>query len=483
MLVGVVLGIAFGCIPGLTGTTAITLCLTLIYALPTITGVCLVVGVYIGGTSGGLISAILLNVPGTPASIATSYDGYPMAMNGQAGKALGTGIFFSFIGGCISFIALFLIAEPLGRLALKFTNKELFCIIFFALTLISGLCGKSVWKGLISAFVGFSLSLVGVSTVDGTMRLTMGITELNNGFNMIPALIGAYAITELIKSSTVGKATQVTRNYKIKGLGFSGKEFVGQLPNALRSSVIGTLIGILPGIGGGTSNILSYMAAKNMSKTPEKFGTGYIGGVVASETANNASVGGALIPMLTLGIPGDGFSAVFIGALMLKGLSIGPLFMTKHVDVAYALFAALVIANLITLIVEYFFIRAFVKLLYVPKNILLSVVMVLAIVGAFSLNNRLFDSWSLLFFGALGYFFTKIDMPLTPLILGFILGDDCESYLRIALQTTQGSFVPFLKSPICIIFLVLAVLSLILAPRLIARSNRASGAPAVGRKK
>ena len=280
-------------------------------------------------------------------------------------------------------------------------------------------------------------------------------------------------MSELIKSTAKAQKLQkVNTDFKIKGFGFTWQEFKEQLGNFFRSALIGTGIGILPGIGGMTSNLLAYMAAKNSSKTPEKYGTGYIGGVVAPETANNASVGGAMVPLLALGIPGDGFTAVVLGALMLQGLTPGPLFMIKSANVAYAIFAALIIANIFTIFVEYFFIRGFVRLLSVPKHVLMSVVIVLAMVGAFGINNRIFDAWTVLFFGVLGYLVTKLDFPLTPLILGLILGADCEEYLRIALQITKGSFFEMCKDPVTLVFLLLSVASIALAPRMVRRANK-----------
>ena len=445
IMAGVLLGIIFGCIPGLTGSIALALCLPLIYTLDIIQSMCLIMGIYIGGCSGGLISAILINVPGTPSNIATSFDGHPMAAKGEAGKALGTGIFYSFLGGTFSFIILFAIAGPLGRVAVQMGKGNLFALTFFALTLVSGLCGKSILKGLTMALIGMALSMIGISAVDGTPRLTMGLRELNAGLQIIPALIGLYAVSELIKSTAKAQKLQkVNTDFKIKGFGFTWQEFKEQLGNFFRSALIGTGIGILPGIGG----------------------------IVAPETANNASVGGAMVPLLALGIPGDGFTAVVLGALMLQGLTPGPLFMIKSATVAYAIFAALIIANIFTIFVEYFFIRGFVRLLSVPKHVLMSVVIVLAMVGAFGINNRIFDAWTVLFFGVLGYLVTKLDFPLTPLILGLILGADCEEYLRIALQITKGSFFEMCKDPVTLVFLLLSVASIALAPRMVRRANK-----------
>jgi putative tricarboxylic transport membrane protein len=418
-----------------------------------------------------LISAILLNIPGAPGNIATAYDGAPMARNGQAGRALGTGIFYSFLGGSFSFLVLFMVAEPIARMAVRFGPIEYFSITLFSLTMIAGLSGTSLLKGLAVGLIGVSLSFIGISAVDGASRMTMGIAELNGGLQLLPALIGLYAVSELIKASRTQKIESITQNYKIKGFGFSWHDFKQQFVNFIRSALIGTGIGILPGIGGITSNIMAYSVAKSTSKHPEKFGTGIIDGVVAPETANNASIGGALVPLLTLGIPGDGFTAIVLGALMVHGLTPGPLLMVNNGGFVYAIFASLIIANLLCVGIEYFGIRIFVKMLKISKHILMPVILVLSVVGAIGLNNRLFDAWTVLIFGLLGFVFSKLNFPLTPIILGFILGPIAETNLRRALMLTRGNLLPFITKPISCIFLILTVVSIFLAPRLVAKNS------------
>lgn len=469
ILVGVVLGIIFGAIPGLTGSMAVALCLPLTYKLDAITAMGLIMGIYIGGCSGGLISAILLKIPGTPSSIATTYDGYPMAARGEAGKALGVGIVYSFLGGFFSFLVLFFVAPSIARVAVRFSPIEYFSIAIFSLTMISSLSGKSLVKGLASGFIGIMLSFIGISAVDATPRLTFGISELNAGLSLLPALIGLFAVSELINSRVSKDKIEVITDYKIKGFGFSMREFKDQIGNFIRSSLIGTGIGILPGIGGITSNLISYVTAKNSSKYPEKFGTGIIDGIVASETANNASIGGALVPLITLGIPGDGFTAIVLGAFMVHGLTPGPLLMKNSSTLVYAIFASLIIANIMMIIVEFMGIRIFVRLLSIPKHVLMSVILVLSIVGAIGMNNRVFDAWTVLVFGFIGFGMSKLDFPMSPIILGFILGPLAEINLRRGLMMTQGSIIPFITSPISAIFLALAVFSILLTLK---RSNK-----------
>jgi putative tricarboxylic transport membrane protein len=460
---GVAVGIIFGAIPGLTATMAVALCLPLTFGMLPVQGMALLIGLYIGGVSGGLISAVLIKIPGTPSSIATTFDGHPMAQKGEAGKALGAGVFFSFLGGLFSFFVLFFISPPLAEIALRFGPQEYFAIAVFSLTLIASLSTGSTVKGLMAGVVGVLLSCVGTAPIDAFPRFTFGFYDLDGGFNLLPALVGLFAISEILKTaeSDVEVRQQDIQSFKIKGFGFSRKEFVGQMGNFVRSSLIGTGIGILPGIGGGTSNILSYIAAKKASKHPELFGTGVLDGIVASETANNASVGGALVPLLAMGIPGDTVTAMLLGGLMIHGLSPGPLLFTTSGDIVYGIFAALIVANFAMLFMEYFGMRFFVKLMRIPKHIMLPIIIILCAVGAYGLNNRVFDAWSLLFFGAIGYGFEKLGFPLPPIILGFILGPIAETNLRRGLMLSQGDFLPFLTKPIAGTFLAVAFISVV----------------------
>lgn len=465
ILLGVAVGIVFGAIPGLTATMAVALCIPLTFGMSAVDSMALLVGLYIGGVSGGLISAILLKIPGTPSSIATTFDGHPMAQNGQAGKALGTGVFFSFLGGLLSFLILFFISPPLASVALRFGPFEYFAIAVFSLTMIASVSAGSTVKGLMSGLIGVILASVGTAPIDAYPRFTFGFYELDGGFNLLPALIGLFAISEILKAAE--SSTDITQgdiqDYRIKGLGFTVKEFVGQIGNFFRSSLIGTGIGILPGIGGGTSNILSYLTAKKSSKHPEKFGTGIIDGIVASESANNASIGGALVPLMTLGIPGDTVTAMLLGGFMIHGVTPGPLLFQNSGDLVYAIFAALIVANVVMLGMSYLGMRGFVRLLKIPKYILLPVIIGLCVVGSYGLNNRVFDVWSLLFFGFLGYGLEKLKFPLVPVILGFILGPIAETNLRRGLMLSQGSFVPFVTRPIAAVFLAVAAASIILS--------------------
>ena len=467
VFVGTLVGILFGCIPGLTATMAIAMFLPMTYGMAATEGQATLMALYIGGISGGLISAILLNIPGTPASMATCLDGTRLARKGQAGKALGVGIVFSFMGTILSLLALVGISPALANIAIKFGPWEYFSITVFSLTLIITLSEENLVKGLITGIIGLMLATVGLAPIDSVSRYTFGSNALNGGFDILTVLVGVFAISEILlaaenshKPSASQKATVIT-DFNIKGFGFSLKEFFSQIPNCIRSALIGIGLGILPGIGSGTSNMLSYTIAKNQSKHPEKFGTGIIDGVVASETANNATIGGTIIPLLTLGIPGDSTSALLLGALIMKGVQPGPLIFRAHGEVVYAIYAAVALSSLFMLLIMFFGMKGFVKILKVPQPLLLPLVFVLCMVGAYGTNNRIFDCWALIFFGLVGYLLRKGNFPTTPLILGFVLGSIMELNFRRALSYSNGNYLEFITHPISGVFLAIALFSLI----------------------
>lgn len=462
ILMGVIVGIIFGAIPGLSATMAIVLFLPMSFGMEPMNGIALLVGLYLGGISGGLISAILLKIPGTPSSISTVFDGGPMAENGQAGKALGIGILYSFIGGLISIFALMFVSPYLAAVTLKFTPVEYFAIAVFSLTIIASLSGNSLLNGLLSGLFGIALSLVGMAPIDAFTRFTFGQYQLLSGFDIVVILIGVFAVTDIILAGYGRKhlADKMEKQtFELKGFGITMKEFKGQIVNMIRSSLIGIGIGILPGIGGSTAGLLAYTAQKNSTKYPEKFGTGVIDGVIASETSNNAVIGGSLIPLLTMGIPGNTVTAIFLGGLTIHGISPGPLIFDKSGQYVYGIFLALIVANIFMIVFERAGLRVFVKLLDLPKHILLPLVMVCCVVGGYSSNSRIFDVWCIIIFGLLGLVFKKIKIPTTPLIIGFILGPMAEENLRRALQASNGSIAVFFTRPISLFFLIIAFLS------------------------
>ena len=475
ILAGVVIGIIFGALPGLTATMGVALCLPLTFSMTPIQGLSLLVGLYIGGISGGLISAILLKIPGTPSSIATTFDGGPMAEKGEAGRALSIGVFYSFLGTMFSIAALLFIAPMLARFTLRFGPYEYFAIGIFSLTMVGSLVSGSVVKGLASCVLGLSLAMIGAAPVSGALRYTFGFHELDNGFELLPVLVGLFAVSEILQAAEEGieQKQSIITKYKISLTGVTFKEFTEQFWNFTRSSLIGIGIGILPGIGGGTSNLIAYATARNSSKYPEKFGTGVIDGVIASETANNAGVGGALIPLMTLGIPGDAVTAMLLGGLMLHGISPGPMLFKTNGTLVYGIFAAVIIATILMYIVELAGMRIFVRVLMVPRYILLPVIMILCCVGTYGANNRIFDVATVLVFGIIGFLLLRFGFSLSPVILGFILERVIETNLIRGLMFSKGSFLPFLTSPIAAVFLCVTLLSIILTVRKELRMQRA----------
>lgn len=466
MFIGVAVGIVFGALPGLSATMAIALFLPVTYAMASSNAMTLLMALFIGAISGGLISAILLHIPGTPSSVATCFDGHPMVKKGQAAKALGVGVVFSFLGTVFSTILLMFIAPQIARVAINFGSFEFFSIAIFSLTMIATLSSGNMVKGIMAGVIGFMFSTVGTDTIESSARFTFGNPNLKGGFDMLAVMVGLFAVGEIIAAAQTSRhaAEELMAQPSmkgIKGFGFSLKEFRSQTVNAIRSALIGMGIGILPGIGGGTSNVLAYTVAKNSDKHPEEFGTGRIDGLVASETANNATIGGAMVPLLTLGIPGDTTTAMLLGALTLHGLTPGPLLFQNQADVVYGIFAAMLLCSVIMLFMEFFGLRVFVKLLSIPKYILLPCVFVLCVIGAYALKNNMSQVIACLIFGAIGFAFKKFEIPTTPFILGFILGPLAEVNYRRGMIRTQGNFVPFLTSPISAIFLAVAIFVLL----------------------
>ncbi len=468
ILAGTALGIVFGALPGLSTHMAVCLCLPLTFVLNSTNGIAMIMGIFIGGVSGGLISAILLNIPGTAAAMSTCFDGHPMAMNGQAGRAMGIGISYSFFGTIIGMFALITISGPMARFALNFTSVEYFAISLFSLTMMASLSGKSLIRGLLSGFLGIFLSTVGMAPIDWTERFTFGQLALTGGFNQTAILTGAFAIPTIMFAITrphVIKSSDF-RAVKMRGFGYTLKEFVSNIFNMIRSAVIGIMIGILPGVGAGTSNLIAYSTAKNSSKHPEKFGTGIMDGIVASETANNATVCGAIIPLLCLGIPGDMGTAFLLSALQIHGISPGPLLFTTNPGLVYVCFAGLLIAVIFMVLLEFFGIRLFSKVLTIREYILFPIIVMLCGVGAFANTTRTFDVVTLVIFGLIGYIMQRNGYPIGPLVIGFILGEKTETNLRRAIMASESSSLfKTLMTPISIFFYVLGIVFIVIAIR------------------
>ena len=468
--VGTLIGTIFGAIPGLTATMAVTICLPMTFAMSDSRAIALLMALYIGGISGGLVSSILLNIPGTPASMVTAFDGAPMARKGEGAKALGTGIFFSFLGTIFGLIALIIIAPYLAAVAIKFGAFEYCALSIFSLSLVISLAGKDMVKGLAAALLGVMFSTFGISTFDSIVRYDFGSVNMQSGFQQLVVLIGLYAIPEVVGvAQKVVKPKvimqQNTTVDKIHGLGFTWQEFKSQISNFFIAAAIGTGIGILPGIGGGTAGIMSYTTIKNRSKTPEKFGTGIMDGVVASETANNAAIGGAMIPLLTLGIPGDGITAILLGSLIIHGIAPGPLIFEKSGALMYSIYLIIGLSSLFMMIFMLFGIKGFVKILSAPQGLLMPIILCMCCVGAFGCSNRMFDVWCLLIFGLIAVVIRAMELPIMPVAIGFILGPIFEKNLRRAESFMTSGPAELLHHPIALVILVITVVMIIFSLR------------------
>lgn len=438
---GAFVGICFGAIPGLNTPVAIALVIPITYSLNLNHTLALIMGIFMGGISGGLISAILLKLPGTAASIATCLDGYPMTKKGKAAEAMAIGTFASFIGGVFSAVILICATPILSKFALTFGPWEYFGAIFLACTLVCTLSEGSFLKGMISTCIGILLATVGLSPIDGqSHRLTFGWSELNSGFNLIMVVIGVFAFTELIRSTNNLKEEKTINNYE-KRLFYlpNMKSMWKQRWNLLRSSVLGTFIGVLPGIGATVAGMFSYAQAKRFSKHPELFGTGIDDGIVASEAANNAVTGGALVPTLSLSVPGDPSTAVMLGALTIQGIQCGPLLVIQNKDIFYTVIVAVFLANIFMFLIQVSSIRFVVKILECPMYYLIPVIVLFCSVGAYTINNRTFDLYSLLLFIVIGYVLADNHYPTMPLILGFTLGNMLEVYYRRSVAYYSGN--------------------------------------------
>lgn len=464
---GVLGGLVIGALPGLSAFTALAIMLPFTFGMEPVNGISFLMAVYVGGCSGGLISAILLGIPGTPSSIATCFDGYPMAKKGLAKQALAVAVLFSFLGGIFGALVLSFVGPYIAQVALKFSSYDYFAIILFALTTVSALSEGSMTKGLLSCLLGVALGFVGTDSLSSYYRYTFGINKLANGFNLVPVLIGLFAVSQIMltardkgKTSRVESTSDIPQQ-KIKGFGISLKEFFFHLKTAIPSALIGLVIGVLPGLGGNVSNLLAYTYAKKTSKYPEKFGTGVLDGIVASETANNATVGGALIILLTLGIPGDNATSMIMAGFQMHDVTPGPLLFKTSGALVYAILAAFIVANIAFFLIEYFGLPVFAKMLSIPATLLLPVVIVCCFVGSYCANNNTLDIFIMVLFGFLGYILKRYKYPLAPLVVGFILAPSLETYLRRSLMKTDGSFLPIIQSPLAAFFLLCTAAAII----------------------
>jgi putative tricarboxylic transport membrane protein len=457
LFVVVIMGLIFGALPGLNATMAVAILLPVTFLFDQSTGLALLIAAYVSGVSGGLVSSTLLRIPGTPSSIATTFDAYPLAQSGQAVKALGTGMLASFLGGMISLGILIFFAPAVAGVAISFGPYEYASLAALALAMVGVMSGDNMTKGLLAVMLGMALSFVGFAPIDGTARFSFGLTELNAGIGMLPFMVGLFAlpqlIREIIKLPTVKKL-----DVQLSGFGVTFAEIRANLVNLVRSALIGAGIGVLPGIGGAASNLIAYAVAKKSSRQEDTFGKGNVAGIWASEGANNASIGGALLPLLALGIPGDGVTAMLIGGFEIHGLQPGPMLFLNTPDVIHAIYAAFLVTAVLVLILQLSTLRLFPRILLIPRHYLVPVLVVLTAVGAYAADFRFFDLWVMLGIGVLGYYLERFQFPLAPVVLGFVMGPLLEENLRRALLLSEGDMTSFLTRPYSAVFSIVCFL-------------------------
>lgn len=465
MIIGVIAGIVFGSIPGFTITMAVALTLPFSFGLGALEGISLMMGVWLGGASGGLISACLLGIPGTPSAMATTFDGYPMVKKGQPGRALALGLWSSFIGSIIGGVILILAAPLLSSWAIKFGPWEFFSLMIFGLSAIASLGEGNLIKGLLSGAIGMFFGTFGLDPMLGVERFTFGTVELMAGFAFLPVLIGIFAFSQLLSEASKGTQEKLNFNQNVSlsyPVGKTIKEVFSSWVNVLRSSIIGTVVGALPGAGSSIANLLSYDISKKVSKQPNSYGKGTKDGIIAAETANNSSEGGALIPTLALGIPGSAVTVMMMGALLVHGIQPGPYFFVSEPVLAYGIFLSFFISAIFMLVIQSAGIKYFLRINDIPLHYLIPVVLVLCGLGSFAINNRVFDIWVLLLFGVIGYLMKKVNFSLPAFVLGVILGPLTEENLRIA-YSTDTNLLLFLTRPISGVLILLTVLSIVYA--------------------
>ncbi|MXQ11731.1 tripartite tricarboxylate transporter permease [Microvirga makkahensis] len=482
MAAGTVAGVIAAAIPGFTITMAIILTLPLTYGMTPIQGIATLLAVWVGGGNGGLFSAALLGIPGTPSSVATTFDAYPMSRRGEPGRALSLGTWASFFGTLISTVVLIVAAPPLAMIAVKLGPWEYFSLIVFSMTIVASLVGSSMLRGLAAGVLGLFIATLGPDPMMARPRFTFDTDLLAAGVPFLVVLIGLYAISQLLGEvedgggSGQGEALIPDRidfhPYRVM------KETLSRPLTLLRSSMIGVFIGAVPGAGGSIANLLAYDQEKRASKHPELFGTGIPDGVVASEAGNSSTAGGGLIPVIAMGIPGGAVEAVLMASLMVHGISVGPRLIIDHADIVYGMFVALTIASFMMLVFCLSTMRVMLYVTNVPKYIIVSTVLVFTVIGAYTLSNRMADVYLLLIAGALGYGMRKLDFPLAPLVLGVILGPIAETNLRRALMA-DADWLTFLTRPISLTLLVMAVISVVWSVRHHRRTRKVSVGAAV----
>ncbi len=462
ILFGTLIGILVGAMPGLSSVMGLSIMMPLTLSLEGSAGILMLLGIFCGAIYGGSITAILIKTPGTANSAATCLDGYPMATKmGQPGRALSISTMASTFGGLFSAVMLLWTAPALSKIALKFGAPEYFALAIFGLSMVTSISGKNVVKGMIGAVIGLMMATIGMNALTGTPRFTFNSVYLMGGIAMIPTLIALYAFSQGLSNIEGGAGKNVSGGAKLERVLPTLSDIKRTFPTILRSSVIGTVIGAIPGTGGDIASWVGYNEAKRWSKHPEEFGEGVPEGIAAPEAANNAISGGALIPLLTLGIPGDAGTAVMLSALMMQGVVPGPMLFTEQTSTVYTIIVGLFFANICMCVLGYGAIRGFARIGNVSNTYLTPIVFVFCVVGTYALNNNILDIFMMMIFGAVAYVLIKCDFSMPPIILGLILGGLAEKNLQRALVISDGSVSVFFTRPISLALLVISAFSLI----------------------
>lgn len=458
IVIGTLFGMVCGALPGLSSSMAIILCLPFTYSMDPISGILLLISVYVGGATGGSISAILLKTPGTPEAVATTFDGYPMATRGDAGLALGLAVSASSFGTIFSAFCMVISAPLLAVLALKFQSAEYFALGLVGLSCITSIGSKNQMKAVLSVILGLMFATIGIDTINGTERFAFGQPFLLNGINYISVMIGAFAIAEVYRNveELVHRDTSTISNDKVSLVLMKFSEMLKMWITFVKSAVIGTIIGIIPAAGGSIASLIAYGEAVRSSKTPSEFGTGKPEGIIAPESANNAAVGGSMVPTMVLGIPGSPVAAVIMAAFMILGLRPGPLLIREQPTMLNAIFFGMLISALLLFVGGRFVTREFARILKLPYPLLGTLIMALGVVGAYSLKNSFYDVAIMFMFGFIGYFFDKFKYSSSAFILGRILGEIVENSLRKQIIIGEGSWMGFVDRPLSLVILIIA---------------------------
>ena len=448
---GVFLGTIVGVLPGIGTSASIALLIPVTFGMNPTSALIMMCGIYYGTKYGGSTTSILIRTPGEAASVMTTIDGYEMAKNGRAGAALAVSAIGSFIAGTIGVVALTLFALPLTSMALKFGPAEYFTLMLFAMTAVSSLTGSSPAKGMLSTILGLMIATIGIDLQSGQPRYTFGVPEFQDGIGFVVVVVGLFAVAEVFRGMEGMFQGTAPNMIKIKGkLWLTREEWKRSIGPIWRGGIIGFVIGVLPGAGGTIASIMSYTTEKRLSKHPEEFGHGAIEGVAGPEAANNSDTAGALVPLLTLGVPGGGATAVLLGAFIMYGIQPGPLLFQNRPDLVWGLINSMYIGNIMLVILNLPLIGIFVRLLYIPTAILYPIIIAISVIGAYAINGSMTDLYLILFFGIIGYVFDKVDIPIAPLVLSLVLGGMMEQSFRQAMTISGGNPQIFVNSTITV---------------------------------